>query len=207
MSPAIPIHPSIARPEERSDAARNRRRVLEVAERLFAERGDAVTMDEIAREAGVGTGTVYRRFGDRAGLAQALLDTRERELQAEILRGPAPLGPGAPARERLHAFLHALVDRNERHLELLAIASAGEIAHANSVYAAVHMHIVVLLRELAPDGDHALLADLLVAPLAPPIYRHLRTVRQASVDEIKEALCRLVDGLAAPAPSSPAPSR
>jgi AcrR family transcriptional regulator len=207
MSPVIPIHPSVAPPEERSDAARNRRRVLEVAERLFAERGEAVTMDEIARQAGVGKGTVYRRFGDRAGLAQALLDTRERELQTAILRGPPPLGPGAPPRERLHAFLHALVDRNERHLDLLAMANAGDVAHSNSVYSAVHLHVVVLLRELAPDGDHALLADLLVAPLAPPIYRHLRMVREASVEEVKEALCRLVDGLAAPAPSSPAPSR
>src|ERR671923_2506063 len=85
---------------ERADAARNRRRVLAAARRLFAERGVAnVTMEEVARAAGVGKGTVFHRFGDRAGLALALLDDRERELQEAILHGPPPVGPGAPAYE------------------------------------------------------------------------------------------------------------
>jgi AcrR family transcriptional regulator len=207
MSSRVPIHPSSAAPEERADAARNRRRVLAVAERLFAERGAAVTMDEIAREAGVGKGTVYRRFGDRAGLAQALLDVRERELQAAILRGEPPLGPGAPALERLHAFLEALVDRNERHLDLLGIADRGAGAREGVVYAAIHLHIVVLLRELLPDVDHDLFADMLIAPLAPPIYRHLREARGAGAERIKESLHRLVDGLCGPAPSSRGRSR
>src|SRR4051812_17623609 len=81
---------------ERADAARNRIRVLEAAEKLFAERGvDAVTMDDVAGAAGVGKGTLYRRFGDKGGLAMALLDQRERELQERILTGPPPLGLGA----------------------------------------------------------------------------------------------------------------
>jgi AcrR family transcriptional regulator len=53
-------------------------------------------MDAVAAEAGVGKGTLFRRFGDRAGLAVALLDERERDLQAAVLSGPPPLGPGAP---------------------------------------------------------------------------------------------------------------
>src|SRR4051812_6991170 len=79
---------------ERADAARNRIRVLAAAETLFAERGvDAVTMDDVAAAAGVGKGTLYRRFGDKGGLAMALLDEREAELQQRILSGPPPLGP------------------------------------------------------------------------------------------------------------------
>src|SRR5688572_8574547 len=87
---------------ERADAARNRRRVLETAAGMFAERGvEAVAMDDIARAAGVGKGTLFRRFGDRRGLLRALLDEAERRLQDDVLGGPPPLGPGAPPAERL----------------------------------------------------------------------------------------------------------
>ena len=61
-------------------------------------------MEDVACKAGVGTGTLYRRFGDRAGLALALLDEQTREFQNELIAGPPPLGPGAPASERLRAF-------------------------------------------------------------------------------------------------------
>src|SRR2546430_13686986 len=89
-------------------AARNRARILDAAERLFREHGvAAVSMDQLAQAAGVGKGTLFRRFGDKAGLAVALLDSRERELQAAILSGPPPLGPGAPAADRLVALLAA----------------------------------------------------------------------------------------------------
>ncbi|MER5355167.1 helix-turn-helix domain-containing protein, partial [Kitasatospora sp. NPDC002551] len=82
-------------PRERADAARNRAKVLAAAERLFAE-GDptAVTMDDIARTAGIGRGTLYRRYPDRASIARALLDEHERALQERLLRGAPPLGPG-----------------------------------------------------------------------------------------------------------------
>src|SRR6185312_10778811 len=54
-----------AAPIERADAARNRRKVLAAAEGLFATRGvAAVSMDDVAAAAGVGKGTLYRRFGD-----------------------------------------------------------------------------------------------------------------------------------------------
>ena len=91
MAPSpIPLTSSAGRPE-RADAARNRRRALEAARRLVAERGaDAVTMDDVAAAAGVGKGTLYRRFGDRHGLLLALLDDEERALQEAILRGPPP---------------------------------------------------------------------------------------------------------------------
>ena len=96
-----------SRPAPRADAARNRRRVLEAAAALFAAGVAAVTMDDVVAAAGVGKGTLYRSFGDKSGLAAALLDERERQLQAGILNGRAPLGPGAPASGRLEAFVRA----------------------------------------------------------------------------------------------------
>ena len=112
---------------ERADAARNRARILDAAERLFAERGvGTVTMDEIAAEAGVGKGTLFRRFGDRASLAQALLSERDAVFQEAFIRGEPPLGPGAPPAERLVAFGEGMLDLLENHGDLLLAAEGGD---------------------------------------------------------------------------------
>jgi AcrR family transcriptional regulator len=60
----------------RADAERNRRRILAAAAEVFARRGLDAGLDEIARHAGVGTGTVYRRFPDKALLIDALFESR-----------------------------------------------------------------------------------------------------------------------------------
>src|SRR6266545_1056740 len=94
--------------------------------RLFAEHGvEAVTMDDVATAAGVGKGTLYRRFGDRSGLAVALLDERERELQERVLRGPPPLGPGVAPAERAAAFVDAYVDLLDSHLDLILLSETS----------------------------------------------------------------------------------
>jgi AcrR family transcriptional regulator len=162
---------------ERADAARNRARILEAAERLFAARGvETVTMDEIAAEAGVGKGTLFRRFGDRAGLALALLEESERELQGQVLRGPPPLGPGAPPDERLIAFLDALLGILEAHTELVVCSETATpgARYRSGLHAAWRTHVAVLLREARPDADADVLAEALLAPLAGDLYAHLR---------------------------------
>ena len=68
-----------ARPLRR-DAEVNRRRVLEAARAVFAERGLAATLDDVARRADLGVGTVYRRFADKDALVEALFEERIREL-------------------------------------------------------------------------------------------------------------------------------
>src|SRR3954452_3971307 len=114
-------------PKERADAARNRQRILEAAGALVAEQGiEAVSMDDVARAACVGTGTLYRRFGDRAGLAFALLDEQTRDFQNALISGAPPLGPGAPARDRLQAFGADYIDLLERHSALMIAAAPGE---------------------------------------------------------------------------------
>ena len=140
---------------ERADAARNRLRILEAAARLVDERGiEHVSMDDVARAACVGTGTLYRRFGDRAGLALALLDEHTREFQDALISGPPPLGPGVPAAERLRAFGEGYLDLVERHVELLVVAEPPGRIVDGGPYALYATHLALLLREAAPAWQY-----------------------------------------------------
>jgi AcrR family transcriptional regulator len=186
---------------ERADAARNREKVLAAARRLFAERGVAgVTMEEIARAAGVGKGTVFHRFGNRAGLALALLDDRERELQETILYGHPPLGPGAPAGERLVAFLDALLDFTVEHAELLIAADSGRPGgrYLTGAYSSWHRHATLLLSELRPGSDAAVPAHLFLAPLAADLVRYLTEDAGVGVERVRAALREFSPGRVGP---------
>ena len=162
---------------ERADAARNRRRVLEAAAALFGEHGvDGISMDAVARAAGVGKGTLFRRFGDRQGLLVALLDAAERRLQDDLLHGPPPLGPGAPAGARLLAFLEAYVALLEARGDIVRASerSSPGARLRTAAYTGWHLHVTVLLRELRHDADAAALAHVLLAPLAADTWLALR---------------------------------
>ena len=183
---------------ERSDAARNRERILCTAQRLFGEHGVAnVSMDEIAAGAEVGKGTLYRRFGDRAGLALALLAAEDTELQDGFLRGPPPLGPGAPPRARLDAFFATLGAFMEQHGDLIAEAdrTLPTRARLGGPYAAYHTHVRILLRELDPALDIDVLAHVLLAPFRADLYGHLVEGRTEGRERLLAAVGRLLDGL------------
>jgi AcrR family transcriptional regulator len=101
MDASIELPLIAAEPAERADAARNRARILAAAERLFAERGaGCVSMEEVAQAACVGKGTLFRRFGSRAALAQAVLSERERAEGGSARYGSPPYGV-----HRLHLTL------------------------------------------------------------------------------------------------------
>lgn len=174
---------------ERADAARNRRKILQAASTVIRDRGiEALTMEQVAQVAGVGVGTVYRRFGDLAGLAYALLDERERELQHAFLYGAPPLGPGAPPVERLRAFLHALLDRALEQLDVLLVA---ETVHPTgrydvATYLVYRTHVTALLQAGGVDSPHpGVLADCLLAPLSASLIAHQR--RSLAIDRAKLA--------------------
>jgi AcrR family transcriptional regulator len=159
---------------ERADAARNRQRVLAAAERLFAARGVAgVTMDDVAAEARVGKGTLYRRFGDKGGMAVALLDERERELQQRILTGRPPLGPGTTPWRRLAAFVDAYLALVAAQLDLMLLSetSTPGARHHTGAHAFWRQHCRYLL-DAAGSPDPELRADLLLAGLAAEQVRH-----------------------------------
>ena len=89
----------------RADAARNRARVLDIAYETFAAEGFSVPIDEIARRAGVGAGTVYRHFPTKEALFQAVIEGRMRHLVAD---GRALLDEPEPG-EALFTFLRSMV--------------------------------------------------------------------------------------------------
>jgi len=199
LSNAQVLEELVTRPvRERADAARNRTLVLDAAERLFAVHGVAnVSMDQVATEAGVGKGTVYRRFKDRSGLALALLEEKERQLQEAVIRGAPPLGPGAPAIERMWAFLNALVDLLDEHtdLHLISETSSPGARYRSGLYAFYRLHVELLLRELCSDYDVRVLADQLLSPLAADLFVHLRDERGIPVEHIRLGLGLLLDGI------------
>jgi AcrR family transcriptional regulator len=173
----------------RADAARNRDKVLVAAERLFAENAPScVTMDAVAAAAGVGKGTLFRAFGDRAGLVLALLTEQERRLQEDIIRGPAPLGPGAPPVERLIAFGERLFQHYAQHGELVAAAeSSGAMRYSSAPFSVYRTHVQMLVREAAPDADWEYLADVLMASLRADHIRYLRRIREMPDDRMAAA--------------------
>jgi AcrR family transcriptional regulator len=166
----------VAGRRRRRDAERNRDHVLKVARRLLRDRGlAAVTMDQLAAEAGVGKGTLYRGFRSRAGLAEALLDEAERQLQERILTGAAPLGWGAPPDERLRAFISAYVQLLTANVDLLVETERGApgARFHTGAYAFWHTHIAALLRT-EDRTEPEVRAHALLALLSADLYRHLR---------------------------------
>jgi len=176
---------------ERADAARNRRRVLDAATNLFAERGAAnVSMEQIAAEAGVGKATLYRRFPDRAAIAEALLDEHERALQQKLISGPPPLGPGAAPANRLAAFYSAMVDLLEQHGHLVLGAEVGHSRFTVGAYQFWRAHVLALLRDAHVDRPDVLV-DQLLAPVAPEVHRFQRETLNYPTAEVKAALTDL----------------
>lgn len=183
---------------ERADAARNRRKILAAAAHIVAADGvGGLSVDEVARVAGVGVGTVYRRFGDRSGLIFALLDEEERRFQAAFMHGQPPLGPGGSPAERARAFLHALVDRVESQLELLALAetSSPTARFSSGPYAIHHTHLSTLLAQARPAINASFVAAALLAPVSATLISFQRREHGLTTEAIKAGLDDLL-GLA-----------
>lgn len=188
MQPPTDLPVLGANPPRRADATRNRAVILATAERLFRERGvDAVSMDAIACAAGVGKGTLFRRFGDRASLVRALLEERETAFQESIIRGAPPLGPGAPPVQRLIAFGEGLLDFTAEHGEFLLAAETGGpgLRFRSPVYASYRLHLLTLVRAGAPGLDAAYTAEALLSTLSAEVVMHQLRGRGASLAELK----------------------
>lgn len=106
----------------RRDAQRSRELVLVAARALFAERGVEVGFDEIAKRAGVGVGTVYRRFPDRTALVEALFADRIEDVIADAGRAEAIADP----REALESFMLTSVRAQQADRGLLQVMATSE---------------------------------------------------------------------------------
>jgi AcrR family transcriptional regulator len=178
----------VSAPQERGDAARNRVLLLEAARRLVDERGaGAVTMDDIACAAGVGKGTVFRRFGSRAGLMMVLLDEDERASQQAFMFGPPPLGPDAPPLERLVAFGRARLKFAHTHRELLVAANRDPQSRYGAAATVLHTHVRMLLDSADTSGNLDAQTDALLALLEADYVEHRLTQRGQSLQTLGDA--------------------
>jgi AcrR family transcriptional regulator len=175
-------------PQERGDAARNRALLLDAARRLIAERGaDAVTTDDIAAAAGVGKGTLFRRFGSRAGLMIVLLDEDEKAEQQAFLFGPPPLGPGAPPLDRLLAYGRDRLQFVHTHRALLSDANRDPQMRFNAPATLHHRHVHVLLEAADTTGDLDAQAAALTALLDADYVHQQLTERDETLESLGDA--------------------
>ena len=185
-----PVVASGAPPAERADAARNRVHLLATAREMLAEQGaDTLTMDALAERAGLGKGTVFRRFGTRAGIFQALLDDAERTFQEQVLSGPPPLGPGADPLDRLVAYGRARIAFLIEHRDVARASLDGsQPIPAGHQTPLSQLHIRVLLGQLdLGPADLDMLAVQLTAALDGPLLLYL------SSSDLAEAAPRIAD--------------
>lgn len=185
---------------ERRDAARNRRRVLEAARELFGGRGvGGVTMEEISTHAGVGKGTLYRRYPNKGLLCQALLDEPTRLFQEEVMQKLADGGQGPLG--RLELFFGRLIGFMEENLDLLygahtSLPPSERLSHP--AYDWRRWTVLGLLREavrrgdLSPSLDVEYLATALLAPLDVELYHHQRHTLGISASRIEAGLASLI---------------
>ncbi len=197
---------------ERADAMRNRRAILAATEELLAtRRPQEISMEQVAARAGVGKGTVFHRFGNRMGLMRALMVERAQSLEQAVTSGPPPLGEGAPDRDRLLAFLDAIIEvvsRNKSLMAELAYSAAAEPPSQerapqhrddHPVYRFWHGHISALIAAQRPGADAEMIAHIMLGALhSEPILVQLTTEGPERFASAMRALaCAVLDAPAA----------
>jgi AcrR family transcriptional regulator len=150
MSPVIRYDVKMTR-TLRADAERNRQRLLDAAAELFADKGLSVGLDEIARHAGVGVATAYRRFPDKAELIDALFEDRLDRLVALAEDGLAADDPWAG----LVGFMEGAVEVHASNRGVKELMFSGGYAAAFVGRAQLRLSPLVdeLVRRAQASGD------------------------------------------------------
>ena len=192
--------------QERRDAAGSRRKILGAARGLFQSKGvDAVSMHEVGRVAGVGQGTLYRRFEHKGALCSALLSEQAEDFYEETWERVE--ADERPALERLAWFLDRLAGVSERNADLLGAirdAAGGERRvemYRNPFYGWLRATVIALLRraeeggEIRPALDLECSADTLLAALNIDLYLYQRRELGMGRGRIVAALGSVLDGM------------
>ncbi len=185
---------------ERKDAARNRHKILTAARQLMERRGlDGVCMDELAAAAGVGKGTLYRRFADKHALFRALLDDDERALQ-EAVRARFGLPKDVDPVRRLLTLWGGLVDFVVDHRDVLAAAEVEARSRAALLESPpARWRRIELARALGLCGLEAtvarIVADAWLQVIAADVVRV--SCQQAPIEVVRRTLKVLPGGLPA----------
>jgi AcrR family transcriptional regulator len=178
----------------RADARRNRARLLEVAETVFATRGTATSTEEVARAAGVGIGTLFRHFPNKEALLEAVFVAQLERLvtEADAATAAPDVGPA------FFAYLERMVDRSATKTALAdALATAGVDVSgvASAPRANLHRALQALLNRAQEAG--AVRRDIGSAELLAVLVGAARAAEFARADaELRaRALDVFADGL------------
>ncbi|MET7800021.1 TetR/AcrR family transcriptional regulator [Streptomyces decoyicus] len=191
----------MAERKARADALRNRETVLAAADELFARSASprGVSMDDIAAAAGVGKGTLFRRFGDRTGLIRAVFDARIEPLRQAVEEGPAPLGPSAAPRERVPALLDAVLrfKLDHRHLSLALEEAGSGSPYQGASYSWWHGILRDALEQLpgaaaGPAADSDFTAHVLLAATRADLVEHLAGQEGMTPGRMRDRLAAFV---------------
>jgi AcrR family transcriptional regulator len=178
----------------RVDAVKNHALLLETAARLFAEQGvESVTMSAIAEAAGVGKGTLYRHFENKAALCHALLDHNDRELQDRTLERLRTVNDAPGNLRWLLVEVAAYTRDNE---DLLSVGDASGISSLeHPAHWWVRQTIRGLLAQINPPGDLDYITDLLYVMVDARTIHFLRHARGYDMQRINDGLLAAVDRL------------
>ena len=192
---------------ERRDAAENRQLILATARRLFAAHGvAAVCMSDIAKEASVGKGTLYRRYSSKGDLCLALLDNELRQFQDMVMQTfREQTHSGLDSLDQLLWFIEQTVLFTHTHLPLMveisAAGSEGTVQDINQPHFWMEMTVKGLLTQVQNDGRISAEADLnyitsaLLSPLDARIMQHHVEVRGYLPEQITHGIQTIIRGL------------
>lgn len=157
-----------ARRKPRSDAARNRESLIEAAKKVLAGGGPAASLEAVAREAGVGIGTLYRHFPTREALFQAVY----RYEVDQLVERANTLEVQMSATDALRGWLHALVDLVETKRGLLGTLALTPTEGSKAMYAEVSQHLQLAVGRLvaAAIRDGAVRPDITSDDLLSTVY-------------------------------------
>jgi AcrR family transcriptional regulator len=180
---------------ERADAARNRQAILDAADELFAS-ADApasVSMDDVARVARVGKGTLFRRFGDRNNLIRQVYAARIGPVRAQIEAGPPPLGPATPPLERVAAIIDAIARLKLDNVHLMAALEGGTAGASGSHFSSpdykdVHLLLSNLINQHKTNPNAPWIAHVLLGTVRADFLRHLTEVEGMTGKRIRSQL-------------------